>query len=82
MTDFESELRSETAAVNGGRDLLLGYRLVSFDAEGRSSWYHPGKRHHLWRDPNGAIVDPRTLRPVDLVGDLSIYQQKERVPHE
>lgn len=79
MTDLESELRTESAALAGGRDPLAGYRFVTFGPEGESSWYNPVTRHTLWRDPDGSVVDPQTLRPVNYVAVAGLdHHQKDR----
>jgi hypothetical protein len=69
MTDLESDLRRETRNLSD-RDVLAGYRLVAFDGNGGSSWYNKALDRHLYRDPDGSVCDPATLRPVNYAKDM------------
>jgi hypothetical protein len=70
MTDLEHELRMETKALAGGADPLAAYRLVAFDRDGGSSWYSKALDRHLYREPDGSVVDPRDLRAVNYTKDM------------
>ena len=70
VTDLEHELRMETKALSDGRDPLAGYRLVAFDGDGGSSWFNKALGRHLYREPDGSVVDPRSLRAVNYAKDM------------